>query len=30
MLDRQSAQDAQDRATDAFEAEQKRFRTTFI
>jgi len=30
MLDRQSAQEAQDRATDAFEAEQKRYKSTFI
>jgi hypothetical protein len=30
MLDRQSAQDAQDRASEAFEAEQKRYKATFI
>ena len=30
MLDLEMAQEAQDRATDAFEAEQKKFKTTFI
>lgn len=30
MLDRQSAQEAQDRATDAFEAEQRRLKQSFV